>query len=50
LPLVEIPVRVVYPPDGARLSHFRSVRDPARIVATVVRTVVELGRAEKGAR
>jgi glycosyltransferase involved in cell wall biosynthesis len=42
LPLVEAPVRVVYPPAEARSSHFRNVRDPARIVATVVRTVLEL--------
>jgi glycosyltransferase involved in cell wall biosynthesis len=42
LPLVEVPVEVVYPPAGARRSHFRSVRDPVRIVGRVVRTVVEL--------
>jgi glycosyltransferase involved in cell wall biosynthesis len=42
LPLVEVPITVVYPPDGQRLSHFRRVLDPTRIVATVVRTVVEL--------
>jgi glycosyltransferase involved in cell wall biosynthesis len=50
LPLVEVPVRVVYAREGSQVTHFRSVRDPARIVATVVRTVVELGRAEKGLR
>jgi glycosyltransferase involved in cell wall biosynthesis len=50
LPLVEVPVQVVYPPDGARATHFRNVRDPARIVVTVVRTVMELGRAERGPR
>jgi len=42
LPLVEIPVAVVYPPEQERRSHFRNVVDPARIVATVVRTVLEL--------
>jgi hypothetical protein len=42
LPLVEVPVDVVYPPEGERRSHFRNVRDPVRIVATVVRTLVEL--------
>jgi glycosyltransferase involved in cell wall biosynthesis len=42
LPLVEVPVAVVYPPPAARRSHFRSVRDPVRIVGRVVRTVVEL--------
>jgi glycosyltransferase involved in cell wall biosynthesis len=47
LPLVEVPVRVLYPTDGERRSHFRLVRDPARIVATVVRTAVELRRPER---
>lgn len=42
LPIVEVPVVVVYPPDKLRRTHFRSVRDPAWIVATVVRTVLEL--------
>jgi glycosyltransferase involved in cell wall biosynthesis len=47
LPVVEIPVAVLYPSDGQRRSHFRLVRDPARIVATVVRTAVELRRTER---
>lgn len=42
LPLVEVPIAVMYPPHGQQLSHFRRVLDPTRIVATVVRTVVEL--------
>lgn len=42
LPIVEVPVRVFYPASGARRSHFRNVRDPARIVASVVKTVIEL--------
>ena len=42
LPIVEVPVDVLYPPDHKRRTHFRNVRDPARIVGTVVRTVVEL--------
>jgi glycosyltransferase involved in cell wall biosynthesis len=42
LPLVEVLVEVVYPAKGERRTHFRSVRDPARIVATVVKTVLEL--------
>jgi glycosyltransferase involved in cell wall biosynthesis len=42
LPLVEVPIAVIYPPEGAQLSHFRRVVDPTRIVATVVRTVIEL--------
>jgi glycosyltransferase involved in cell wall biosynthesis len=42
LPLVEVPVEVVYPPASRRITHFRSVRDPVRIVANVVRTLVDL--------
>jgi glycosyltransferase involved in cell wall biosynthesis len=42
LPLVEVPVAVLYPPAGKQRSHFRRVVDPTRIVATVVRTVLEL--------
>jgi glycosyltransferase involved in cell wall biosynthesis len=37
--LVEVPVRVVYPPAGERVTHFDSVRDPARIVVRVVKTL-----------
>jgi glycosyltransferase involved in cell wall biosynthesis len=49
LRLIEVPVRVVYSPNELRRSHFRSVRDPLRIVATVARTVLELraGRAQR---
>ena len=42
VPLVEVPIAVVYPPAEARRTHFRSVRDPTRIVFTVVRTVLDL--------
>jgi len=42
LPLVEVPVHVVYPPAGEGSTHFRNVRDPTRIVFSVVRTVVAL--------
>ena len=41
IPIVEVPVGVLYPPEGLRRSHFRNVRDPARIVAVVVRTVLD---------
>jgi len=40
MPIVEIPVEVIYPPEDERVSHFHAVRDPARIVARVVRTTV----------
>jgi glycosyltransferase involved in cell wall biosynthesis len=45
LPLVEREVRVVYPPEEERVTHFDSVRDPMRIVATVVRTLYDLRQA-----
>lgn len=37
--IVEQPIEVIYPPSDERLSHFDAVRDPARIVSRVVRTV-----------
>jgi glycosyltransferase involved in cell wall biosynthesis len=42
LPLVEVPVPVIYPSEREHKTHFRRVRDPTRIVGTVVRTVLEL--------
>jgi glycosyltransferase involved in cell wall biosynthesis len=42
LPIVEVPVCVVYPAAGLGRSHFRNARDPARIVVAVVRTAIEL--------
>ena len=42
--IVETPVAVVYPRAEERVTHFDSVRDPARIVAVVVRTLHELRR------
>jgi glycosyltransferase involved in cell wall biosynthesis len=47
LPVVEVRIPVVYPPPGERTTHFRKVRDPAHIVATVVRTAVELRTKER---
>jgi glycosyltransferase involved in cell wall biosynthesis len=44
VPVVEVPVHVVYPPKEERVSHFDAVRDPARIVAVVVSTLFELHR------
>lgn len=40
MPVVEVPIDVVYPPDAERISHFDSVRDPTRIVRRVVGTVL----------
>ncbi|MGH7440991.1 MAG: glycosyltransferase family 2 protein [Polyangiaceae bacterium] len=50
LPVVEVPIRAVYPPPSSWRgrptapagSHFRIPRDPARIIGTVLRTVSEL--------
>jgi glycosyltransferase involved in cell wall biosynthesis len=42
VPVIEVPIPVFYPPPKERISHFDSVRDPARIVLTVVRTLREL--------
>jgi hypothetical protein len=44
MPIVQVPVAVVYPPEELRVSHFDRVRDPARIVAVVARTLHELHR------
>jgi hypothetical protein len=41
VPVVEMPIDVVYPPEDERLTHFDSVRDPARIIRCVVATLVE---------
>jgi len=40
VPIVEVAVPVRYPPPDERLSHFHVVRDPARIIGVVVRTVI----------
>jgi glycosyltransferase involved in cell wall biosynthesis len=42
LPVLEVPVAVVYPPAAESRTHFHTVRDPARIIGTVVRTVLDL--------
>ena len=42
LPIVEVPIAVLYPPDTQRRTHFRGVLDPVRIVASVAATVLEL--------
>jgi glycosyltransferase involved in cell wall biosynthesis len=42
--IVEVPVRVVYPPRSERVSHFHAVRDPARIVARVLETTWRVPR------
>jgi glycosyltransferase involved in cell wall biosynthesis len=39
MPIIQRPIRVIYPPEEERLSHFDSVRDPTRIVMRVMQTV-----------
>ena len=36
--IAQVPVRVIYPPEAERTTHFRNVRDPARIVFRVLHT------------
>jgi glycosyltransferase involved in cell wall biosynthesis len=38
VPLVQTPVRVIYPPASERVTHFHNVRDPARIVVRILHT------------
>lgn len=38
--IVEVPIRVIYPPEHERVTHFDSVRDPARIISRVLKTLV----------
>ena len=40
--LREVPIEVLYPPESERVTHFDSVRDPARIVVTVLRTMADV--------
>jgi glycosyltransferase involved in cell wall biosynthesis len=40
VPIVEAPVRAVYPPKAERVSHFHVVFDPARIVVRLVHTAL----------
>lgn len=42
LPVVETPIRVVYPPASQRRSHYRAWVDSTRIVGAVVSTAAEL--------
>ena len=46
VPIVEVPVSVIYPPRAERLSHFHVVRDPARIVLRLVHTALTVPKAK----
>jgi glycosyltransferase involved in cell wall biosynthesis len=43
-PIVQVDVGVFYPPEELRVTHFDSVRDPARIVFHVLRTLAVTSR------
>ncbi len=47
IPVIEVPVQVRYPPEGERVTHFDSVKDPARIIAVVLRTLHDLRAAAR---
>lgn len=40
IPIVEAPVHVIYPPKAERVSHFRVLADPTRIVLRLLHTVL----------
>jgi hypothetical protein len=40
--IVEIPIDVFYPPVHERVTHFDSVRDPARIIRRVLATMADV--------
>lgn len=44
--IVEVPVRVHYPPADERVTHFHAVRDPARIVRRVLVTLATARSSE----
>jgi glycosyltransferase involved in cell wall biosynthesis len=47
IPIVEVPVRVIYPPKAERVSHFHVVADPARIVLRLLHTALTVPRTRK---
>ncbi|HRI63358.1 MAG TPA: glycosyltransferase family 2 protein, partial [Polyangium sp.] len=42
MPIVEEPIDVIYPPAQERITHFDSVRDPARIIRRVLSTIADV--------
>jgi glycosyltransferase involved in cell wall biosynthesis len=47
--ILERTVRVHYPPEDERVTHFHSVLDPIRIIATVLLTLHDLSSARRAA-
>jgi glycosyltransferase involved in cell wall biosynthesis len=48
--IAEVPVRVYYPPEEARVTHFHSARDPAKIVYRVLATLASTRTSRGGTR
>jgi glycosyltransferase involved in cell wall biosynthesis len=46
IPIIEVPVQVIYPPKEQRISHFHVVYDPARIVARLVHTALTVRKEQ----
>jgi glycosyltransferase involved in cell wall biosynthesis len=42
MPIVEEKIQVIYPPANERVTHFDSVRDPARIIKRIVTTLADV--------
>lgn len=49
IPVVEVPIRVIYPPKAERVSHFRVLVDPTRIVVRLVHTALTVPKARERA-
>ena len=47
IPIVEVPVHVIYPPKDQRVSHFHVVADPARIIVRLLHTAFTVRRTPK---
>lgn len=47
MPIVEVPVEVIYPPKELRISHFRVVADPTRIVLRLVHTALTVPKSPR---
>jgi glycosyltransferase involved in cell wall biosynthesis len=47
MPIVEVPINVIYPTKAERVSHFHVVADPARIVLRLLHTACTVKRTAK---
>ncbi|HVY31666.1 MAG TPA: glycosyltransferase family 2 protein [Polyangiaceae bacterium] len=46
IPIIEVPVQVIYPPKEQRISHFHVVYDPTRIVLRLVHTALTVRKRD----